>query len=68
MKETSQLTGYTYEMIKFYCNKGLIPNVKQEKITIGSLIKQLLIRQKIYPIWNIVNEYFWDSRILEICN
>ena len=68
MKETSQLTGYTYEMIKFYCNKGLIPNVKQEKITIGSLINQLLIRQKVYPIWNIVNEYFWDSRILEICN
>lgn len=50
MKETSQLTGYTYEMIKFYCNKDLIPNVKQEKITIGSLINQLLIRQKVYPI------------------
>ena len=31
MKEASQLTGYTYDMIKFYCNKDLIPNVKQEK-------------------------------------
>lgn len=50
MKEASQITGYTYDMFKFYCNKGLVPNVKQEKITIGSLIKQLLIRQKVYPI------------------
>lgn len=24
MKEASQLTGYTHEIIKFYCNKGLI--------------------------------------------
>ena len=31
MKETCQLTGMTYENLKFYCNEGLIPNVKRNK-------------------------------------
>lgn len=31
MKEASQLTGLTYDTIKFYCNKGLVPNVKRDK-------------------------------------
>ena len=35
MKEASQLTEYTYDMIKFYYKKGLVPNVKQEKKLLG---------------------------------
>ncbi|WP_317335525.1 MerR family transcriptional regulator [Streptococcus orisratti] len=31
MKEASQLTGLTYDTIKFYCNKGLVPNVERDK-------------------------------------
>ena len=31
MKEASQLTGLTYDTLKFYCNKGLVPNVKRDK-------------------------------------
>lgn len=30
MKETCQKTGLAYETLKFYCNQGLIPNVKRD--------------------------------------
>lgn len=30
MKETCQAVGMTYEALKFYCNQGLIPNVKRD--------------------------------------
>lgn len=30
MKEACRLTGMTYENLKFYCNEGLIPNVKRD--------------------------------------
>ena len=29
MKQTCELTGMTYQGLKFYCNEGLIPNVKR---------------------------------------
>lgn len=31
MKAVCKETGMTYETIKFYCNQGLIPNVKRDK-------------------------------------
>lgn len=31
MKETCEKVGMTYETLKFYCNEGLIPNVKRDK-------------------------------------
>ncbi len=31
MKEVCQRTGLTYETLKFYCNQGLVPNVKRDK-------------------------------------
>lgn len=31
MKQTCQQVGMTYETLKFYCNKGLVPNVKRDK-------------------------------------
>ena len=30
MKETCELTNMTYENLKFYCNEGLVPNVKRD--------------------------------------
>ncbi len=30
MKETCQKAGMTYETLKFYCNEGLVPNVKRD--------------------------------------
>ena len=30
MKEVCQETGMTYEALKFYCNEGLVPNVKRD--------------------------------------
>ena len=30
MKEACELTGMAYENLKFYCNEGLIPNVKRD--------------------------------------
>lgn len=29
MKETCKITGLTYQTLKFYCNEGLVPNVKR---------------------------------------
>lgn len=31
MMQACQETGMTYQALKFYCNKGLIPNVKRDK-------------------------------------
>ena len=31
MKETCEKVGMTYEALKYYCNEGLIPNVKRDK-------------------------------------
>lgn len=31
MKETCNEVGLTYEALKFYCNQGLVPNVKRDK-------------------------------------
>ena len=30
MKEVSDRTGLPYETLKFYCNQGLVPNVKRD--------------------------------------
>lgn len=30
MKQTCEKTGMTYEALKFYCNRGLVPNVKRD--------------------------------------
>lgn len=30
MKEACQEVGMTYEALKFYCNEGLVPNVKRD--------------------------------------
>ncbi len=31
MKQTCKKVGMTYEALKFYCNEGLVPNVKRDK-------------------------------------
>ncbi len=31
MKQVCKETGLSYETLKFYCNQGLIPNVKRDK-------------------------------------
>lgn len=31
MKQACKKTGLSYDTIKFYCNEGLIPNVKRDK-------------------------------------
>lgn len=31
MKETCQKVGMSYQTLKYYCNEGLIPNVKRDK-------------------------------------
>lgn len=30
MKQTCDMTGLSYETLKFYCNQGLVPNVKRD--------------------------------------
>ena len=32
MKEACEKTGLSYETLKFYCNQGLIPNVKRDSL------------------------------------
>ena len=29
MKQACEKTGLTYDTLKFYCNEGLVPNVKR---------------------------------------
>lgn len=31
MKQTCEKVNMSYETLKFYCNEGLIPNVKRDK-------------------------------------
>ena len=31
MKEVCEATGLSYEGLKYYCNEGLVPNVKRDK-------------------------------------
>lgn len=31
MKQTYEMTGLSYDTLKFYCNEGLVPNVKRDK-------------------------------------
>lgn len=31
MKQSCEKTGLSYETLKFYCNQGLVPNVKRDK-------------------------------------
>lgn len=31
MKQTCKKTNLTYDTLKFYCNEGLVPNVKRDK-------------------------------------
>ena len=31
MKQACKTVGMTYEALKFYCNQGLVPNVKRDK-------------------------------------
>lgn len=31
MKQTCEKTNLSYETLKFYCNQGLVPNVKRDK-------------------------------------
>ena len=31
MKQSCEKTGLAYETLKFYCNQGLVPNVKRDK-------------------------------------
>ena len=31
MKQACELTGMTYQGLKFYCNEGLVPNVKRNE-------------------------------------
>ena len=31
MKQVCEATGLSYETLKFYCNEGLVPNVKRDK-------------------------------------
>ena len=32
MKQACEKTGLSYETLKFYCNQGLVPNVKRDSI------------------------------------
>lgn len=32
MKEACKQTGMSYETLKFYCNQGLVPNVKRDSL------------------------------------
>ena len=64
MKETCDKTGLTYDALKFYCNEGLIPNVKRNKSNYRifddndiNWIKSLSCLKKCYMSINEMKEY-----------
>ena len=38
MMEVCREADMTYQTLKFYCNEGLVPNVKRDKTTAASLM------------------------------
>lgn len=38
MMQACKETNMTYQALKFYCNQGLVPNVKRDKTTAGCLM------------------------------
>lgn len=40
MKETCEKVGMNYETLKYYCNEGLIPNVKRNERISCSMFKR----------------------------
>lgn len=49
MKEVCKLTGMKYETLKYYCNEGLVPNVKRSENNYRVLMKEMLHGLKVYP-------------------
>lgn len=41
MMQVCKEADLTYQALKFYCNEGLIPNVKRDKTTGASLMKRI---------------------------
>ena len=50
MKETCDKTGLTYDSLKFYCNQGLDPNVKEIKVIIVCLMIMILTGLEVYLV------------------
>ncbi len=50
MKETCDKTGLTYDSLKFYCNQGLVPNVKEIKVIIVCLMIMILTGLEVYLV------------------
>lgn len=40
MMQVCRELDMTYQTLKFYCNEGLVPNVKRDKITAAFLTKK----------------------------
>ena len=43
MKEACKLTNLSYETLKYYCNEGLVPNIKRDKNTIAYLMNIIFV-------------------------
>ena len=62
MKQTCEKTGLSYDTLKFYCNEGLVPNVKRDKNNYRVFsdkdiewIKSLSFAEKRFPknVWSL---------------
>lgn len=42
MMQACKQTNMTYQTLKFYCNEGLVPNVKRDKITAACSMNAIL--------------------------
>lgn len=43
MKKTYKQTQLSNETLKFYCNQGLVPNVKRDKNKVPDLLSETLL-------------------------
>lgn len=48
MKEVSEITGLSYDTLKYYSNEGLIPDVKKDKNNYRIFDEKKLVGLKVY--------------------
>lgn len=66
MKEVSEITGLSYDTLKYYSNEGLVPDVKRDRNNYRIFDEKILVGLKVYlvlrsVVWVIKKlRYIWN--------
>ncbi len=50
MKEVSEITGLSYDTLKYYSNEGLVPDVKRDRNNYRIFDEKILVGLKVYLV------------------